>query len=502
MFTKFKKLFRKDIDAVLATSIPAAQNHTVTSTVSPFATAPVSVVAPTVAPVPKVQINETVKSTDVVSLSLKSIVARLPSSLASAVQTQGTGLVSLSTRHILQELPKGAVKISFGELRRASPSGAFVDNPRHDQMLIELPLNEILARLPSSLLTRRIDQKQINIPAEVTNVFGPRGQGASAGTSKSKPIDASSLFAPEILNGAAIPRPNVSAPAPASEPHMEVLPPASDPVGMNDVLEVGLLALSDKWPETIRQEIRSSTLGAATVLFPIEKLEPGLRSGKIVFTWQQICEGVHPRPVVADSTANLPLELPLHIIAPLFVSKRRQPKGQKIVSISDLPDLFSKTIVPVQKTPDLTGAQPFVLPPPLAEPTPVAKEKVVAVVEEAPLPREGSPNQIIKYLVAQPGITGVFIAMQDGLLVAAQLPEILKADTVAAFLPQIFGRMNQYTKELQLGGLTSLILNVENSSWQIVKSGAMYLVAIGDPKKTFSLDKLNTLAAQLAVKIQ
>ena len=109
---------------------------------------------------------------------------------------------------------------------------------------------------------------------------------------------------------------------------------------------------------------------------------------------------------------------------------------------------------------------------------------------------------MVKFLVAQPGLTGVFIAMHDGLLVDAHLPESLKAETVAAFLPQIFGRMNQYAKELQLGGLSSLILNVESSSWQIVKSGGIYLVAIGDLRQMPSLDKLTSLAAGLAVKIQ
>ena len=502
MFTAFKKLFRKDIDEVLATSIPAPQNHTATSSVSAFSAGPVSVVAPPAAPRSPVYVNETVKATDVVSLSMKSVLTRLPSSLASAVQTQGTGFVSVPTSHILQELPKGAVKISFGELRRAAPAGAFDDNPRHDQMLIELPLNEILARLPSSLLTRRAEQKQIHIPDEVTNVFGPRGQGASAGSTKPKPIDASTLFAPDQTNGASISLHRPVEPVKEIELPVHVLPPAQEPDSASDVLEVGLLSLSENWPESIRQEIKTSSLGAATVLFPIEQLEPGLRGGKIVLTWKQICDGVLPRPAVDESTAHLRVELPLHIIAPLFVSKRRQVKGQKTVSIADLPDLFAKTIVPLQKPPEASVVLPVVLPAPAVEPAPAPREPAVVAVEEPPLPLRGTPAQIVKFLVAQPGVTGAFIAMYDGLLVDAQLPQSLKPDTVAAFLPQIFGRMNQYTKELQLGGLTSLILNVENSSWQIVKSSGMFLVTIGDPKKPFSLDKLNTLAAQLAVKIQ
>lgn len=532
MFTTFKKLFRKDIEPVLATSIPAVQNRAVASFVTPRAKAPAPVAAPQPASVPTARVAEPIRSTDFLSLPLKSIITRLPQSLASAVQTQGTGLVLLPTSHILQELPKGAVKISFGELRRVSPAGTFQDNPRHDQMLIELPLNEILARLPATLLARRTEQKRVTVPDEVANVFGLRGQGGSLGGAKSKRIDASTLFAPDNVNGAAITLAKAAVPPVADDSPVHVLPaPAELEIG-DDVLEVGLLAISENWPETIRHEIKTSALGAATVLFPIEKLEPGLRSGKIAFTWKEICEGVLPRPAVADATASLLLELPLHVIAPIFVAKRRQPKGQKKVSISDFPDLFSRTLVPLPKAPAAAVAPPVVLPAPPVEPAPVIKTapviepepviqpapvakavpviesepavnaKEIAEIAEPPLPLEGSPGQIIKFLVAQPGLTGAFVAMHDGLLVDGQLHESLKADTVAAFLPQIFGRMNQYTKELQLGGLASLVLNVENSSWQIVKSGGIYLVAIGDPKKPFSLDKLSALAVQLAVKIQ
>jgi predicted regulator of Ras-like GTPase activity (Roadblock/LC7/MglB family) len=92
--------------------------------------------------------------------------------------------------------------------------------------------------------------------------------------------------------------------------------------------------------------------------------------------------------------------------------------------------------------------------------------------------------------------------MQDGLLVVAELPSHLKADTVAAFLPQIFGRMNQYTKELQLGGLSSLTFVVENTSWQIIKSGTVYLVALGKSGEGLPGQKLNTIAAELGKQIQ
>jgi predicted regulator of Ras-like GTPase activity (Roadblock/LC7/MglB family) len=101
-----------------------------------------------------------------------------------------------------------------------------------------------------------------------------------------------------------------------------------------------------------------------------------------------------------------------------------------------------------------------------------------------------------------PEVSGAFIAMQDGLLVAAELPLELKGDTVAAFLPQIFGRMNQYAKELHLGALSSFSFVAEQVPWQIIKTGTVYFVAIGKPGENLPSEKLSTIAAELGKQIQ
>ena len=77
-----------------------------------------------------------------------------------------------------------------------------------------------------------------------------------------------------------------------------------------------------------------------------------------------------------------------------------------------------------------------------------------------------------------------------------------KGETVAAFLPQIFGRMNQYAKDLQLGALSSFSFIAENVPWQIIKNKTVYLVAIGKPGETLPGSTLNTIAAELGQQIQ
>jgi predicted regulator of Ras-like GTPase activity (Roadblock/LC7/MglB family) len=88
--------------------------------------------------------------------------------------------------------------------------------------------------------------------------------------------------------------------------------------------------------------------------------------------------------------------------------------------------------------------------------------------------------------------------MSDGLLVANDTPSNVKAETVAAFLPQIFGRMNQYTKELSLGPLQELTLGVENGTWHIARRGDVFLAVLGKGRDAVPLNLVAQIAAELS----
>ena len=47
---------------------------------------------------------------------------------------------TVSRKSVLDQLPHGSVKVSFGELRRGAPSGAFITTPAEDNRLVDLPL--------------------------------------------------------------------------------------------------------------------------------------------------------------------------------------------------------------------------------------------------------------------------------------------------------------------------------------------------------------------------
>ena len=70
--------------------------------------------------------------------------------------------------------------------------------------------------------------------------------------------------------------------------------------------------------------------------------------------------------------------------------------------------------------------------------------------------RLAHPKDVVARAAALSGVAGAVVAMQDGLRVASQAPADLNADTLAAFLPQIFERVNQCTRELRMGVLNNV----------------------------------------------
>jgi predicted regulator of Ras-like GTPase activity (Roadblock/LC7/MglB family) len=97
-----------------------------------------------------------------------------------------------------------------------------------------------------------------------------------------------------------------------------------------------------------------------------------------------------------------------------------------------------------------------------------------------------------------PGAAGALLAMNDGLLVTSQTPQGVKSETIAAFLPQMFGRMNQYTKELALGPLQQLTLGVAGGQWHVVKCETIYFAVLGRPGESLPLNLLAQVAAELS----
>jgi predicted regulator of Ras-like GTPase activity (Roadblock/LC7/MglB family) len=87
--------------------------------------------------------------------------------------------------------------------------------------------------------------------------------------------------------------------------------------------------------------------------------------------------------------------------------------------------------------------------------------------------------------------------MQDGLLVAAQLPPGLNGDGIAAFLPQMHTRMSQYAKELKLGGTENITIVIDHVPLRIFKVGNVYFAAVGRTREPLPEPHLDIIASHL-----
>ena len=352
-------------------------------TVEPVAVTPLQMAAQ--APTPAENANE-------LQLPLQPIIAAMPMELrAKAMQTPPAGMViSIPLDKVLTQLARGAVKITFGELRQAAP-GVFVNSGgEHDQKPVMLPLNEILTRLNPALLARRGTQKQVELTDDIGSPFGALGQGIKISTTPVKPPAASptppsptvtppirmpapplrtvtpssqtvtppSRMVTPIASSASIQPPPPPAPRIAA-PTMRIAAPQNNnnggpkpvakvasaaPQGPMDpaVISAPLGALSEDWPEGLRLEITKLSLSNAQVLLPANLIEPALKRGRVTFLWQNLRPLIKPTPPPASIHDGVELELPLKIVAPLFFTRQKAaPRQQQaVLPPADIPILF------------------------------------------------------------------------------------------------------------------------------------------------------------------
>lgn len=312
--------------------------------------------------------------------------------------------------------------------------------------------------------------------------------------------------------------------APKATPASQPVPPTK-PAAEVPSLSVPLISLTGAWPESLRQEISQLNLAEARVALPIAPVEEAMRRGKVHFPWTTIRSWITPAPAPAASAHDaLVLELPLKVLMPLFMARFRGGKSQQKVLIDEkIPNLFfgfPQPDAPAAPAPAPAAATPAAhsLAHPVAKPTETnyyvweenadsakldeTEFKRKPVVETNFLSRHATPNEVVARAAALPGVIGALVALPDGLMVASKVPSDLNADTLAAFLPQIFGKVSQCTKELRMGDLNNLNFTVGNVPWKIFRVNAIFFAAFGCPGKGLPTAELAALAGQLDRKKQ
>ena len=440
-----------------------------------------------------------------------------------------------------------------------------------------LPLNEILPRLNPSLLARRSTQKQVELTDEVGSPFGALGQGITISTTPMKPPapPPPPLRLPDPptrMVAPVAPSTTISPPTPQTEFHTtpviriattqnysngvsKPVPPAvpTAPIAapvppVPAEISASLAALSEDWPEGLRLEIAKLSLSNAQVVLPTSLIEPALKRGRVTLTWQNLRPLIKPTPPPASIHDGAVLELPLKVLAPLFLP--RQPgasRPQRVVMPPDeIPNLFFSVPQPPAEAPvepPKKSPEPIKFTEPaktLATETPAkasAPEMSRPVLKPADAKvadsnyyhrsesndeiradeteykrqqkpatdftsRHATPQEIVTRAIALPGVAGAVVALQDGLKVASQIPPEFNADTLAAFLPQIFDRVSQCTRELRMGALNNFNFTVGNVPWRIFRVNAVYFAAFGHACEPLPAAQLAALAAELDRKRQ
>ncbi len=300
--------------------------------------------------------------------------------------------------------------------------------------------------------------------------------------------------------------------------------PAAAAAPSGPTIQAAMWALMIAWPEALRKEIAAKNLTQYMVAFPIDEVEQGIKSGRVSFPWASIQAWMQPAvpPGAIAFETTEPLNIPLQVVAPLFMAARKPAAAQKKVQILEsIPDVFAGR----PQEPEPGAAPPPVAPAPVAAPEPAApaapaapmpaalsptfagamrpKPQVptgpldVAAMFGQPNKRSWTPVELVQNTSRLEGVAGAMIAMADGLQVASELPSHMNGDTLAAFLPQIFARVGHYTNEIKLGDPSSISFTTDQQVWQINKAGNVFLLTVGRPGETLPVAQLNAVATQL-----
>jgi predicted regulator of Ras-like GTPase activity (Roadblock/LC7/MglB family) len=296
-----------------------------------------------------------------------------------------------------------------------------------------------------------------------------------------------------------------------------------------------------------------SGLHRATAYVPVEQLEAALKKGRVAFPWAEFKEWLQGSslPRLPDSEE---IELPLKEVAPMFMQTRRGAQAQRRIEVDQsIPDLFPSKAAPAPDaslvlprnapaaaapaTDAATPAAPIpiasiaataasvppsgaAIPPntqtaagtestrdaarpiPPAAPLTQGTSKGRPVLEFGeifgqPQKKEWTLGEVIQKAATLRGVSGALLATGDGLPIASQWPGQVKGETIAGFVPQMFGRLAQYTKELGLNPTDQYTLFVDNLPLQIFRAGPNYFAVLGRTGESLPKAQLTALAIRL-----
>lgn len=422
--------------------------------------------------------------------------------------------VALPPNEICEGLKRGRIQFPWRMLRSwIQPTPIYASPSPHDNAILELPLRTLTPLFLEFIRSNPVN-RQVADAENITEFFKKAEQSSGTSAELLQPLFNPPGTDPEpslaTLQEPAVPAERFTPGTTAS-----VLPTATAPQSTTqptiegDALCLPIALIANGWPEPVMHDIASFGLSGSRVEIPLSAIEPCLKKGRIEFDWLELCGWLNPPSKSAQVSINgvNRLSLPLGMIAPLFMKARGAAQVRRRTTVADdIPDLFSSAGTPLTPLQPTTSAPAAPMPSAAtatqrAEAPAAAPKKVPANLSELfeePTKKTWTPNEIVQRSTKLPKVAGTLIALQDGLLVAANMPADIKAETIAAFVPQIFGRLNQYTKELQMGDTSAVSFTVEAGTIQVYNTGIIYFAAFGRKGDLLPLAELQLIAGELS----
>ncbi len=496
--------------------------------------APVAARTITPTAVPRAEKAHAAGGVEVASLTLRAILEKLPPELRAIVNQipDPSVKIVLPVNTIMKQLPTGAVKMSLASLLRQAPQGTFRKGAVEEKQMVDVPLSEIFKSVDPARLGRRSDQRRYDVPDDAAGLFGRNGKTRSvpgaaspdgemqqaeslepaaeqAGAPAPAPAAPRVMKMPGIAPASASARANGNGngngnahPAPARPAPAK--PQAAAAGGPNCELVISFVELAASWPEGVRSEL-TMVPGDTKLVIPAPAVSGGLQKGKVTFPWSQVRMWL--QPALQGSTSipdDFDLAFPLKIVAPAFVAATGAKKRREAAEIDNsIPDFFGQAQAPafklVESKPAAEAAPEGIIPHTLAtgahtpaapvqsftivheDPVPVVEEQAPAPAPapEPAVPAASAPAEVVERACGLPGVAGAVIALAEGLVISQRLPEGFSAETFAAFMPQIFSRLEKYTAEMQLGSASVITIETAHGPCRIARLGKVFFGTLG-----------------------
>jgi len=229
---------------------------------------------------------------------------------------------------------------------------------------------------------------------------------------------------------------------------------------------VPLPSLLPHWPESIRQLLNNMEPGRWQVRFPMERVEPQLKAGRIAFKWREIVSWTFPpSPLLSDlADGETAWEIPAVALArPYMVWRNRVRKSQAASAAS---------------APAPTPPRALAAPAKPALPLPARPTQAVAPAAARPslsVPAEG--RQLLEAWQKIPGIAGVVVTDGEGRCLAGVVPSGADRGAAITMLPKLHQQLSVALAAVVGSTERRFLVATDSHAFLVARLGGFFVVA-------------------------